>query len=199
MSMPRIPDAQTVRSTLKTGMTYKLYIALGAGIGLAVFFAWLMKVEPIYSFVDGFMLEMSGAAKVLVNNLGLMVKDAIDYFNANPIPAVIGLVTAGGTVYGLVSKIQGDRARAESERYANEQIMETQKKLIETGQQHLLATQKVDALEGQLEVYKNDTSFTEAQSVIQNLKTQLSTKNETISELEKLLADLKTKETVVVH
>jgi hypothetical protein len=197
MSNIKIPDLPT--TTIKTGLSYKLYLIVGVSIGLGIYLLWYFNIEPVHGLVNVLVVNLSVAGQQLAISLQGLASQAIAYFNAEPIPATIGVLTAAGTVYGIISKVQGDRARAETERLANQQIQETQQKLVETSQQHLAATQQITTLKDKLSAYESDTSFTEAQNVIGDLKKQLTTKTDTITELENIIESLKTKETVVVH
>jgi hypothetical protein len=199
MSLPNSQDTVwTVSKAVGTGRTYKVYLAIGVCIGLGLYVAWLTNFEPVHSFINDFILNISSVGVTVAEKAQVWANDAGAYFTANPVPATIGIVTAAGTVYGLISKVQADRARAETERYTNEQIMETQRKLVETSQQHLLATQEIGGLKEKLSAYENDTSFIEAKQLIADQATQLRTKADEVSTLEKLITDLKLKEKTVI-
>lgn len=198
MSAPDIGKTiQTAAGALKTGISYKIYIVLGICIGIALYLAWLLKFEPIHGLVDGFMITMSNVAGELAAQAVVLFNGALAYFTANPVAGMIGLVTAFGTVYGLASTIRADRAKAETERLANEQIQETQRKLVETSQAHVLATQEISGLKEKLAGYENDTGFTEAQKLISDQVAQLRTKTDEVNTLEKVIENLKLKEKTV--
>lgn len=198
MSIPDVrPAAEAAANALKTGTTYKVYVLVGLIVGLCIFAVWFFRIEPVHGYVDNFI----GALQPLISGITSLVKNLMSdmgkYFEAQPLPATIGVVTAFGTIYGVYSTVSAQRARAETERLANEQIQDTQSKLLQTSQQHLQALAENKTLQEQLDAYQNDTSFSEAQKIIGDLKTQVNSKTDQVTTLQNLVESLKLKEKVV--
>lgn len=181
------------------GSHYKAALVVGLAIGFGLFGLWSMHIEPFAGYLQPFMVAMSGFVKAFTADLMSLANMAIKYAEANPIPAFLGAMTLFGTVYGIFSKISGDRALARTKAMASEQITDAHAELLDLSQRHNIAQTKVNSLQEELDTYKNDTSFQEAQGMISGLKSEVSQKAETIQELSKIIEDLKTKTQVVVH
>lgn len=181
------------------GSHTKTLLLVGVLIGVGIYCAWAFDVEPFAGYLQPYMLAVTGFVKIFEADVISLANTAIKYAEANPIPAFLGGITMFGTVYGIYSKVAGDRALARTQALASEQISEVQGNLVNTSQNLGVAQTKITSLQEELDTYKNDTSFQEAQNMIGTMKSQVSQKEATIGELTKIIEDLKTKTQIVVH
>jgi hypothetical protein len=178
---------------------YKTLLLVGLLMGVGVYSLWLLHVEPFAGILQPYMLAVTGFVKDIGAGIVNLVNMGVKYTMSQPLPAVVGGITMLGTVYGIFSKVAGDRALAKTQALASEQIQQAHADLLDLSQQHGIAQTKIGSLQEELDAYKNDTSFQEAQTMIGSLKTQVSQKEATVQELTHLIEDLKTKTTVMVH
>lgn len=205
MSVPNIPGpilelgAAAVKKAKGKGTHYRTLLAVGVLIGVGVYGLWILHVEPFAGYLQPYMLAVTGFVRTLGADILSLANMAIKYAEAYPIPAFLGALTMFGTVYGIFSKVVGDRALARTQAMASEEIGQARGDLLDLSQKHNIAQTKITSLQEELDAYKNDTSFQEAQGLIGNLKTQVSQKEATVQELTNIIEDLKTKTTVMVH
>lgn len=199
MSIPDLePAAQAGANILKTGINYKLYVVIGLVIGVGLFSAWFLKLEPIHSWIDPAMAPLSAIAAALIVDAQGMFESFMKYLAANPIAGVLGIVTAFGTLYGVVSAVSAQRAKANAEALATEKIHEAQQSLVDTSQKYAQTTRELSEAKDKIASYENDPSLQEAQIMVSDLNQKVRMQADTISELEKVIQDMKLKEKTII-
>lgn len=193
MTQPQIPQGPQV--LVNKNHSTAVAILLGIVIGLAIWFLGLQGVQPFTSWI----LWERNTVQSIINGINPALTQIGNAMQSQPIPAAMTIISLGGGVYGIASKIASDRAATAAKNLASQQISDAQQEVIKIGQKHALAQQQISNLQDQLSGYQNDTSFTEAQQLIQQQTAALQSKSDTITELEGIIQDMKQKTVVQVH
>ncbi len=197
MSVPE--SVKTAASTIASDRRYTYALVLGVVIALGLYGLWFFQIEPVYGWLAGSMVLIEAAAVSLVEGIKTGIAGLTSAFVTQPIGTITATLASAGAVYGIVSKIRADHQTAKVQAEAATQVAEAQKAAISAGQKANMAEDKIKGLETQIEGYKNDTSFVDAQKIISEQRAKITTLTDTKAELEKLVADLKLKEKEVVH
>lgn len=196
MSIPKpISDAAT---TVLSDRRYTYALVIGVLIGVAMFALWFLNIEPVSGWMATLMGYVQSTATALVSAAQTAWAGVVTTFQAQPALALTTIVTTAGGIYGIASKISADRAAASKAVAAAAQVTEAQKAAIIAGQNLTVANGQVEDLKTQIAKYENDSTLTEAQTLIQEQATQLRSKVDQIDTLEKTILDLKMKEKTVI-
>lgn len=196
MSIPKpISDAAT---TVLSDKRYTYAAVIGILIGVALFMVWFFQIEPVSGWMVTLMSYVQIVAAGLVSAGQIALADLQNAFVTQPIPTATAVIATAGGVYGILSKISADRAAATKAVEAAAQVTEAQKAAITAGQNLTLANGQVEDLKTQLAKYQNDSSLTEAQTLISEQAMQIRSKADQITTLENTILDLKMKEKTVI-
>lgn len=180
---------------------YYIVIAIGVAIGVLIFFLSYFQIEPFHGYVDTFVSGVSTGVSTIIGTVQSSVGGIVEYAVKNPVAAAISGLTATSAITSLWAKVRADRAKANTENLARAEISKAQQSAIQASQTAGMAQGKIDSLEKELKVYREDTFPNEARGIIETQKSELERARGQIEGLQNEIERLKVKtlEVTTVH
>lgn len=200
--MPQVSVSKLAVPKTLSEIQYRYCILVGVICGAVLYILWLENIEPIHGSLNWLIVPIQGGISIAAISLQQIPVTLAEQFSNNPLPFIVGALSAIGAVYGIIGKIRAEHAKTTAITEANQQIGEYQKQMIEFGQdvntKFAQKDSQIAQLSQKLQVYETDPFYGEAQTRIDELKVELERANAEKVALSGLLADWKKKESVIV-